>query len=1286
MSVELHTLARDLFTFPDNQSHDSYEIDQAFESFEANHTSQSISQSNFFKERQVVPVNPRLFNQWRALAAEHNFEFVSAASRTPEVNEKWLNHSLLDPQTKQQKREHILQLFEIGDLFCRGINVDSPTIGCAGLELEYQSQKVEPRPGTILKRGMRVELFYLELHLGLYPVKALYCYKKDTSTTSNTSLTAHFRQLHPNRHCLFEKISESDNRLDSLYRSRTSGHFKEDGTHMSGHNKPEEQIYSQKTNETIIEGYRVEQYQCVIIPFPCSLNQLSKKLQLKTKLEKELNIDELPVVFYSCQSGEIKEIVFLSDLGLTHDNINELNFGIKKMRVFAEKTASTNIESLLCHLPPSQLLDLLQHPPSELSEAIRVLSTPYRNAILSAVREGNLTKFELCCENGANLNTTYYTHCAGVMGYFNLFQILVHEQYKDAAERQHELHQIGIRLYQQGCEVKIDQKLLKQTPILWLYMVQHQEPINLEKMPYKQTEEWQDLLSTAINHFQKNIFDQEQLQQAALAIKNTLHLQPTELRVFFTDTIKEKLDISEMNDFNVNKLEAHPIIQLIKALLPFGFRVDTQELRTQLEQENTSLLHDEQYNHDHDIAIVNNEFKLELDVEEATSVPDTPLLPPIIASTKQTRIYYQDFEIITGCEINPFAPPEARLNQGKVSAWLMVFRQWLSKRSTRIHKTITPNFVPLTPMNENCLLVSKNKPESFNEDFDEIKSEAFETEHAVTTKDKINSKGNVYYFTHEFGRQLRVGRNMSDQVAKHLYNERKQEALTLLDQYYTKKLNTIHDQKSAKIAYIECIDTMQQNKPVIDMPVKTESLPQTVKKPIKVQNSAHFNWLRKRYDKSPITRNKSYLALAQTAVHHYYCSPQEKQLEVLVSSVKPVPVMFKKNHGAEHVTRTQIIAEALIELFILYQPTTAELFIEEPELKELIPLAMIYHDVAAEVTDKSEEEIQAAAIFQRDMKMAARYSSAITQLVATALKNKESDLSDCTLPQLYPDTSPECTPEERTVRQIIRLADRIDVIRLNHISKQWKTDKGLQKWTYFQSELLDLPEAMEQDSVFKATFMSLMEGAKDLAYVTGGMPKSDKSHTGSYIERYKLDVSNEKRKLKITRATSAYDCTMQALDDNVRRAIAKQAELMTCTEDHSKEALKQTNGRAACLRTKDGKEYLSSIHNEIELRQIRVPTKMTVLEKLTFEHGDITTLEPQLKIEIEEEIRRLKQNGILPLTGTLTQHLLCSPTVTKKLEDDYGLVVKPEQRFHGYDAQNNPQFVTVYHPEKKLYG
>ncbi|MTI11992.1 hypothetical protein E1189_02835 [Sansalvadorimonas verongulae] len=74
---------------------------------------------------------------------------------------------------------------------------------------------------------------------------------------------------------------------------------------------------------------------------------------------------------------------------------------------------------------------------------------------------------------------------------------------------------------------------------------------------------------------------------------------------------------------------------------------------------------------------------------------------------------------------------------------------------------------------------------------------------------------------------------------------------------------------------------------------------------------------------------------------------------------------------------------------------------------------------------------------------------------------------------------------------------------------------------------------------------------------------------------------------------------------------------------------------------------------------------MSVLQKLMYEDRKAESLPDDIKTKVDNEVKRLRECGIRPPLGTLTQKVLASPLARKRLKDDYGLEVVEEKRVCG---------------------
>lgn len=1023
-------------------------------------------------------------------------------------------------RTRLHKPEQIMSGFKAGTLLCRGVRLESDSYGNYGGEIEYQQNRVKPRPGTILKEGMRIKPFGEFLYLGLEPFKVLYCYKKDVFTTNSGQL-AEPRYLQPTSDCLLKKITELDNRIDSLYPPKTSGSLTIDGTYKSGHDKFKSTENYLKCNEVVIEGYRTEQYSCVFIPTPFKISHLYEALKDKARLENELSIEEMPLAFYEYECGNIKDIVYLSDLGIFPSQLPAMAANIDKIKHLAILSSSQIFDDLVSMLSPLRSLKFLTDLPYSVDESIKKLSTPYRHALLHGVEKGNLHKVTLCHQNGANLAACYFhnEYQKNLLEIFLEAKCIKNWACDSSYELLAEQTALGKLLYDQGCRIVVDSNLFKKLPLLAFYMLDKGEPLQKDDID-------SCLFVSLISCLNKGFITENEIVISIKLIKQQYACEAEHLDCAFTDSLMREIFIINTMPSNIHPYQEQFIYNA--GLFSYlGIFADISAIRKKLE-----------------------------------------------------KIFHKKLDELL-CDLN-----------------------W--EKQHAIRKIICA----LDP-NERLNWYKKNFPEKF----------------------------------------LTI--NNTQETIERLIS-------------YLEGIQNSESVLQVRAQFLNLVPTENNN------PAPTE------KKIISA-----FEWIRDLYQYNPETAGKTYPELAQLAIRHYYQTPHPDQAMKLLANNKKVPVLLRKDHGVDHVTRTQILSEALLELFAKHDPQYKELLDNEPDLHELIPLALVYHDVVAEVEPKNVEELRASECFERDMKGSNRYPETLISLVSNALRNKNTNTMNPVLPPFLADT--KCPPKERMVRHLLRLPDNIDIIRVLAIPEGWKNPSHTSSPTHvFDAGLMDIPANLIANPNFKKDFDDLMEGAKGLAYVTGGAPAAgDCSISGSYLRRHNLQADNDKRKLKVARSVNAHDCVMAALDDNVRRSIAGLAGLTTCQADHSKEAIRKGSGRATCVAEDQGREFLTAIHSELELRQVQLP-KMTVLEKLLFEQQGQTCLAPGTRALIDLEVVRLKKQGIQPPTGTLTQKTLKSPRAVKKLHSDYELETTKSKRFCGYNDDGSRRYTTILTPEPAI--
>lgn len=372
---------------------------------------------------------------------------------------------------------------------------------------------------------------------------------------------------------------------------------------------------------------------------------------------------------------------------------------------------------------------------------------------------------------------------------------------------------------------------------------------------------------------------------------------------------------------------------------------------------------------------------------------------------------------------------------------------------------------------------------------------------------------------------------------------------------------------------------------------------------------------------------------AQRMLDHYYLRYHPKQAMHFLDdrvSEETYPEEPRIHHGADHVVRTMRICQALIELHKRHSEEYRSLF-KHPQMEKLMALAMLYHDVVAEVEPKQSEEQIAAEWFKRDMLQAGFEPSAI-ELVAGALKNKNvGDISPDNLPfatgqsdreQKKWAASPLLVKDqgvsrlEMQVRYLLRLPDCIDITRVLAIPEQFPHVQETGDPDEFDAKLLlaMVDPEMQKLPAFMSGFYDVVSNSSDLAAVTGGASPHDKRPEPDYARKHgliDLQRANPVRKRMVSHSPDACKTIDQALDDNVRREIASLAGI--------------------------------PISSDYELRQIPLPD-LSLLEKFQIHRREV-------RQKLTTASQQLKASPPLHPLGTLTQELLESKPVRKRLAE-----------------------------------
>lgn len=380
-------------------------------------------------------------------------------------------------------------------------------------------------------------------------------------------------------------------------------------------------------------------------------------------------------------------------------------------------------------------------------------------------------------------------------------------------------------------------------------------------------------------------------------------------------------------------------------------------------------------------------------------------------------------------------------------------------------------------------------------------------------------------------------------------------------------------------------------------------------------------------------------------LNHYYRRPGPERVANCLD-LATLPEIWKPGHACNHVLRSRINALWYMELLEKFTVTT----FSDPE-KKLLALAAIYHDAATEDVVTAEEESKAAFYFKRDL--AGQYPAQLLENIGMAIAGKEDDLAD------HQPRGKPFSKKLRSYLHVLRFADRIDAIRCTGVASDFP---GLAKTdcSDFDASRLGLPSKLQeqfvtnpdQKSDFQLELEAAMHGAADLVQVTGHLASDHRAVP--YVSAYRLAPDSERLNVQFEWTPIPRQKMNDFVDNNVRRKIARQAGLNTCsTADHEECQTDTQNGRTR------------GIHNSWhDLKHVRIPSRMTLLEKMQFEHNE-GLLSQATRDEIQKEVERLRCQGIPMQLGTLTQTTLKSPAAKRKLEDE-GIEVLSAKRLRGY--------------------
>ena len=472
-------------------------------------------------------------------------------------------------------------------------------------------------------------------------------------------------------------------------------------------------------------------------------------------------------------------------------------------------------------------------------------------------------------------------------------------------------------------------------------------------------------------------------------------------------------------------------------------------------------------------------------------------------------------------------------------------------------------------------------------------------------------------------------------------------------EFLEKRLSTRRYSDEEVREHLECTATLNSSEfhsPVFFLGKYYLSYPAVVVR-LREQKECQRGWLANFLSSPPTFKGSKrpavdrYQEITREAGQHYYQFPNANRAQtILAEGIKPY---YRKWHGLDHALRTQLATEFLMDNQVLprFHKPFRELLKKQPLLSELLAIAELYHDAVAEDEQKDVEELRAAELFQRDMTRLQQYPDQLITLVASALRNKNCKMMDAGDASFIPDR--QCTEEELLLRQVLRFGDIVDILRVKPPREDFPalrlaTDSAAMDTLemihdgYFHPEMIELLTVVN-DPEFTLLIQAALLSFRNLASITGGWHHDT---ANPFTSKYQLPVDNHKRRLLIEQAPDPYGCLRECLNDLVRFVIAGKAGVSACFTKHYRR--RRNFGLPDCWDSGVGSGgAYRKLHNEGELRQIRLPEAMTLAEKIIVA-ADKPGLERYLSSATRDALKteavRLQQEGILPAVGTPTQY------------------------------------------------
>jgi hypothetical protein len=284
---------------------------------------------------------------------------------------------------KQQKKQKIFQEFYSNSLGFRVVSFKE--------EVFYLNEaKTYPRPTSLMIPNVPVKMRAMseDITLGITNLELLAAYKYNAATCSLVNNEINIDQLDikclSNIDALIKKIHEQNARIWEVYQPASSGHLMANGTFKLPKIKQQALVdFDGKLpiSELLTIGYNKQQIKCFCINEE-NINNIVVLIKEKQKLEKELELEELPLAIYSEKTGSL-QVYFVDEL---IEDLEKLNKNILYLNDFSHSAnfQPQQLYGIINTLPVDAKIKLLEDTQFKFNKeqleltkkAIKIVSNP----------------------------------------------------------------------------------------------------------------------------------------------------------------------------------------------------------------------------------------------------------------------------------------------------------------------------------------------------------------------------------------------------------------------------------------------------------------------------------------------------------------------------------------------------------------------------------------------------------------------------------------------------------------------------------------------------------------------------------------------------------------------------------------------------------------------------------------------------------------------------------------------------------------------------------------------